>query len=114
MKPWTFIRAILFGFFVLLAASQPGESWAGQLDDLRAQGLVGERFDGYAEARSGASNEVKKLVSEVNAKRKQIYAKRAQEQGVKPDQVARVYAQEIIRDLPAGAWVKTPDGWQKK
>lgn len=91
-----------------------GEAVAAQLDDLRAQGLVGERVDGYAEARSGASGEVKKLVKQINAKRKKIYEKRAGEQGVSADQVGRVYAQEILADLPKGSWIKTDKGWRQK
>ena len=114
MKPAILFRNVLFAAALLFAAIGLQPAAAGPLDDLRAQGLVGERSDGYAEARSGASAKVKALVSRVNAKRKVLYEKRAKEQGVKADQVGRVYAQEIVEDLPAGSWVKTNSGWRQK
>ena len=110
-------RIVLAALFITafgLSGGLSGEAVAAQLDDLRAQGLVGERVDGYAEARSGASGEVKNLVKQINAKRKKIYEKRAGEQGVSADQVGRVYAQEILADLPVGSWIKTDKGWRQK
>ncbi|MCH7544269.1 MAG: DUF1318 domain-containing protein, partial [Proteobacteria bacterium] len=44
-------------------ASTPAE--AQSLDQLRASGAVGERFDGYAEAMGGASGQARALVSQV-------------------------------------------------
>ncbi len=85
---------------------------AQSLDDLRASGAVGERFDGLTEARdpSAAADVLK-----INAKRKEIYAQRAASQGVPADQVGRVYAQEILQKAPAGTWFLAPDNtWTQK
>lgn len=98
---------------VLLAAGlNVTPATAQSLDDLRASGAIGERFDGLTVARdSGAAG----AVAKINAKRKEIYAKRATDQGVPADQVGRVYAKEIMEDAPPGTWFQTPDGkWARK
>ena len=58
------------------------------LDELRASGTVGERYDGYAQAVQSSAADV---VKQVNAKRMQIYAERASQEGVSADQIGRVY-----------------------
>ncbi len=72
---------------------------AASLDQLRASGAVGERFDGFAQAlKSGAAGTVDK----VNAKRRKIYADRAASEGVSPGQIGRVYAKQIFAKAPPG------------
>jgi len=89
---------------------------AASLDELRSAGIVGERFDGFAVVRdAGAPADVRALVDKVNAQRRQIYAKRAAEQGVPADAVGRVYAEEIFRSAPKGTWFLGEDGrWNRK
>lgn len=89
---------------------------AASLDELRGAGVVGERFDGFAVVRdAGASAQIRAQVDKVNAQRRQIYAKRASEQGVPAGQVGRVYAQEIFRSAPKGTWFLGEDGrWTEK
>ncbi|WP_051548246.1 YdbL family protein [Sneathiella glossodoripedis] len=85
---------------------------ADDLDQLRSAGTVGEAFDGYARARSDSA---KDFVATVNAKRREIYAKRAQKEGVSVEQVGRVYAAEIIKKAPDGTWVLSESGkWTQK
>lgn len=87
-------------------------AYADELDDLRASGAVGEAFDGYARARAGSA---KDFVSDVNAKRKDIYAKRAKKEGVSTAQVGLVYAPEIIKKAPKGTFLLAEDGsWSQK
>ena len=101
----------------LLAAAFGALPAAAQtLDELRSAGTVGERYDGLVVVRdAGAPAKVRTMISEVNAQRQAIYAKRAAEQGVPADQVGRVYAREIIQNAPAGTWFQGEDGaWTKK
>lgn len=114
MKPVQSIHALLVAAVLLLASVVVQPAVADQLDDFRAQGQIGERSDGYAEARSGASAAAQSLVKKVNAQRKAIYEKQAKQQNVPVEQVGRVYAQEIVEKLPAGSWVKTGSGWRQK
>ena len=85
---------------------------AQSLDQLRASGAVGERFDGYAQAlQSSAAG----TVDQVNAKRSQIYADRAASEGVSPDQIGRVYAKQILAKAPSGTKILQENGaWTTK
>ncbi len=64
-----------FARLVFLAAAALALGWsappvlAQSLDQLRASGAVGERYDGYAQALQSSAAGV---VQQVNAKRKQI------------------------------------------
>jgi uncharacterized protein YdbL (DUF1318 family) len=85
---------------------------AQSLDELRAAGKVGERYDGYAAARDPSAAD---LVKEVNDKRRKIYEERAKKQGVTAEAVGAVYAKEIVDQVPDGTWVLTADGeWRRK
>jgi len=93
------------GLFAVPASAQ-------SLDDLRASGAVGERYDGLVEARNPSAAAA---VAKINAQRKEIYAQRAASQGVPADQVGRVYAQEILQKAPPGTWFLAPDNtWTQK
>ena len=81
-----------------------------QLEAPRAAGQAGERYDGYAAVHGTAPAEVRALVDQVNAHRRQIYTKKAAEQNVPVDSVARIYAQKIAARLPPGTWLLREDG----
>jgi uncharacterized protein YdbL (DUF1318 family) len=95
---------------LLLAAGAAAQS--RMLDAPRAAGTVGERFDGFAVARDPSAAP---LVEQVNAERRKVYGDRAKADGVPPDQVGRVYAQEIFKSAPAGTWFQQESGqWTRK
>ncbi|MGF1610212.1 MAG: DUF1318 domain-containing protein [Kiloniellales bacterium] len=95
----------LIGALLLAAAlgatSALSPALAQNLDSLRASGAVGERFDGYAQARDAS---LSGYVQQVNQQRQQIYQQRAAEQGVPAEQVGRVYAKEIMAKAPKGTY----------
>jgi uncharacterized protein YdbL (DUF1318 family) len=80
---------------------------AQSLDELRASGAVGERYDGYAQALQSSAAGV---VEQVNAKRRQIYAQRASQEGTSADQIGRVYARQILAKAPRGTKFLQEDG----
>lgn len=85
---------------------------AQSLDELRAAGKVGERYDGFAVARDPGLGD---MVAEINAKRRGIYEEQAKKQGVAVEQVGQVYAGQIVQQVPAGTWILTADGeWRRK
>lgn len=104
---------LLVAFFVALLGFAPGKPASAQdLDGLRASGAVGERYDGYAEARDPSQAG---LVQQVNAKRDRIYRQRAAEQGISPAEVGQVYAEQILRKSPSGTFFLRPNGtWTRK
>lgn len=107
------LGALLLAVGVVLAPLSVGGALAQSLDELRASGVVGERFDGLLVARQGGAP--RGVINEVNARRGKIYADRAKQQGVSPDQVGRVYARQIMRQAPAGTWFLDEAGnWRQK
>ncbi len=103
---------------VILAAVALALGWsappvlAQSLDQLRASGAVGERYDGYAQALQSSAAGV---VQQVNAKRKQIYAQRAAQEGTTVDQIGRVYARQIFAKAPRGTkFLKKNGSWITK
>jgi len=103
---------ILLFAVVLAVGSFAAPATAQSLDDLRASGAVGERFDGLAVARDASAADA---VTGINAKRTKIYAERAAAQGVSAEDVGKVYAQKILEKAPAGTWIQAPDdSWTQK
>ncbi len=90
--------AIFIAAFLALAlAAAPAV--AQSLDQLRASGAVGERYDGYVQALDSGSGA---FVDQVNAKRLKIYAQRAAQESASVDQIGRVYARQIFAKAPPG------------
>jgi len=83
----------------LLFVFDAGSAAAQSLDQLRASGAVGERYDGFLEALDSSAETT---VAKINAERRKIYAQRAKEEGVSLDQIGRVYAKQIFKKAPAG------------
>ena len=103
----------LFAASALFAVSLPGgPAEAASLDELRKQGAVGERFDGFAVARDGSA---KKVVKDVNAKRSKIYQREAKKTGADVTAVGTIFAKQIMKKAPKGTWFLNADGdWGQK
>lgn len=98
----------------LISVTGAGEAHAGPLDDAKAQGLIGERLDGYVGAVTGDAS-VKALIDEVNAGRKAKYAEIAAKRGTPVEAVAQVAGEKLIERTPAGQYVMGSNGqWQRK
>jgi uncharacterized protein YdbL (DUF1318 family) len=113
-----FARFALIGLVALLlsaaGAIAPVKADDAQLNNLRAQGVVAERFDGYVMVKNNASG-AQAVVDRVNAERRAIYEARAKEQGVTAAEVGQVYAGQIIQKAPKGTWFLAADGsWTQK
>jgi hypothetical protein len=93
-----------------------GPALAGPLEDAKAQGLVGERIDGYVGVvDSGAPGSVKSLVDQVNAEREAKYAEIAKKQGAPVAAVAQIAGTKLIERAPRGEFVMGANGqWQRK
>ena len=83
-----------------------GESAAQDklLDGHRTAGSVGERFDGYAFVRNGASEDVRQIVVRINSERRRIYRDSATREGTSVGAVGRIYARTIRNNAPTGTW----------
>lgn len=99
---------------VLVGLAGVGEAQAGPLDDAKAQGLVGERPDGYVGVVDG-NGDVQALVDRINAGRKEKYAEVAAKRGAPIEAVAQIAGEKLIERTPPGQYVMTIDGrWRRK
>lgn len=105
----------IYGIFVLAAALLVSmQAFAMELGQARSGGLVGEKLDGYV-AVIGSHNEAQELVNEVNARRREEYAKISKNNGQPVAVVGKVAAEQIINGLPGGAFYQGADGsWARK
>ena len=84
------------------------------LGEARSAGQVGELTSGYVAAIT-KTPDVTALVDDVNAKRKQEYTRISGQNGQPVDVVAKLAAQQVITNLPAGSSYQAPDGsWKKR
>jgi uncharacterized protein len=106
----------IFALVTVLLAVMAAPALAAPLDDAKAQGLVGERLDGYVGAvASNPSGEVTKLISSVNAARKAEYAKIAARNGQPVSVVEKLAAAKLIERLGSGQYYMDKGGnWQRK
>jgi len=101
---------------VILTAGMMGSvsGYAADLASARAQGIVGEKLDGYVGVVNGAAGG-QAVADEVNAKRRVEYAKISKQNNQPVAVVGKVAAETIINQLPAGSYYQAPDGsWKKK
>ncbi|MEQ8967131.1 MAG: YdbL family protein [Azospirillaceae bacterium] len=112
-------RAVLAGAGALLGLAAvglglPRSARAQNLDQARAQGLVGERRDGYVGVVSPGSG-VESLVESVNARRRDEYRRIADDTGVPLAVVEQRAAEQLISRLPSGQYYMNANGqWARK
>ena len=86
------------------------------LDEAKAQGLVGERVDGYVGAVVASPNaEVQALIDMTNDGRRQVYLDLAKRNGITVEAVGIVSAEKLREKATPGQYVQSPSGqWQRK
>lgn len=99
-----------------LLAVPSGSVQASQLDDAKKAGSVGERPDGYlGVVAKDAGPDVKALVKQINAKRKQSYGQIAKKRGASVEEVAALAGAKLVNGAPPGHYVMTKSGkWVRK
>ena len=101
---------ILFGFFSLFS----GIASAISLDEAKAQGLVGERADGYLGVVSSTSTEIQQLIDSINQKRKAKYIEIAARNGTDLATVEKLAGEKTVSKTPSGQYVNVNGSWQRK
>lgn len=112
-SPMCPLPALLGGLAVLLALvwTGPAAAQGTALDTYRASGVIAERFDGYVEIRDPAAPaDARALVDQVNAQRRALYQKRAQESNVPVEEVGKLFATKITETAPPGTFFRQPGG----
>ena len=86
------LSALLAAMLVLLG---PAPAYAINLDQAKSQGMVCELPTGYLKPTGSANAAVRKMVQDINARRKAEYTRSANENNVKPEQVGILTAKKL-------------------
>lgn len=84
-------------------------------DAARASGQIGEKADGYLGIVGNETTDLRRIVNDINIKRKAVYAERAQANDATIEEYAlSIGCQQILKTTP-GEKYQAPDGtWQTR
>jgi hypothetical protein len=106
------LRTLLAGVALCLLAVA---AFAADLDTAKADGLVGERADGYLGiVVASAPADVVALVDDVNGRRQAEYARIAKQNGIERSEVEALAGRKAIERTAPGGWIFTNGGWRQK
>ncbi|MES2627289.1 MAG: YdbL family protein [Pseudomonadota bacterium] len=110
MKKFVMMLSMVASFFFASMA------FAITLDEAKAQGLVGEKVDGYVAAViANPTAEIEALIKTTNDGRRQVYADLAQRNNITIDAVGIVSAEKLREKAARGEYVQSTSGqWEKK
>ena len=91
-------------------------AWALDIQQAKAQGLVGEANNGYiAAVQQPASAEVRKLIADVNAKRRSQFQRTAKSNNISVEQVSNRFYELAVEKTRPGHYYQDRGGrWKKK
>jgi uncharacterized protein YdbL (DUF1318 family) len=106
----------LFVLLALLAgAGTAALAQTPAVDQARAQGVVGERFDGYMGVAGPVSGAVRSQVAAINIKRRTLYSRLAAEKGVSPSDVGLTAGCKLLAQVAVGQAYLLADGqWRRR
>lgn len=101
---------------LLLGLSLSGFALALTLDEAKAQGVVGEKVDGYVAAVvANPTAEVQALISSTNDGRRKVYEELAKRNGITVDAVGVVSGEKLRANAASGEYVQNAAGqWERK
>ncbi|MGY6636322.1 MAG: YdbL family protein [Erythrobacter sp.] len=83
--------------------------------EARASGKIGEQADGYLGIVGTPTTELKKLVDDINIKRRALYSQKAQEYNVTIEAYALTSGCQAIYRTQPGEMYRTPEGkWKPR
>jgi uncharacterized protein YdbL (DUF1318 family) len=99
---------------VILWTAVASSAFALSLDEAKANGLVGEKPNGYLGAVNPSNAEALALIKDVNQKRRQAYEDIAKRNGTNVQAVQTLAGEKAIQNTKPGNFVEGPGGWSKK
>jgi uncharacterized protein YdbL (DUF1318 family) len=96
-----------------LTLSQP--AFAQDLDQAKAQGLIGERIDGLiGSPQSSVTPDVAALIDRINSERLAKYRSIAAKNNTSVQAVQAIVGRKLIDKASSGHYVDDGSGWRKK
>lgn len=109
-----FAPAALFIAFGLMAAPALADRDPAYAS-ARAAGQIGEQPDGYLGIVGSPTTELRKLVDDINIKRRALYSSKAQQNGVTLEAYALTSGCQAIMRTTPGEMYRTPEGkWKAR
>lgn len=110
------MKKFLIQLVLLASLGAPVLAWAITLDEAKTQGLVGEKVDGYiALVTTESSAELKDLIENTNAGRRQVYMDLAKRNGITVEAVGVLSAEKLREKARSGEIIQSPSGkWERK
>ncbi len=103
--------ALALGSFATTAQAQRDPAYASA----RASGQIGEKMDGYLDIVGAETATLRRLVNDINIKRRAVYAERAQATRSTLEEYAFTAGCQAIARTQAGERYQAPDGsWKTR
>ena len=112
-------KSVLFGATAALAlgglAAPAVAQRAPAYSEARAAGEVGEKMDGYLGIVGAETSELRRLVNDINIKRRAVYSQRAQATNATLEEYALTAGCQAILATAPGEKYQAPDGsWKTR
>ena len=112
-KTLTILAAAVVGVGVLAMPALAQRDPAYQ--SARAEGKVGEKMDGYLGIVGAATPDLRKMVDDINIRRRAVYAERAQAEGATLEEYAFTAGCLAISRTTTGEMYQAPNGsWTRR
>lgn len=110
MKPRWILAALLLAQMGSAAGAQ-----SAAVGDAVRNGQVGERYDGYMGFVGTPSDDLRRQVSAINLRRRNLYIELASRRNVTPEVVGLTTGCELLSNLPVGgAYLLNGGGWRRR
>ncbi len=116
-KQATILAAAAALLCAVLTALAPAQAQNRLIAEAKASCIIGEQNDGYLGVVSGrtASDALRREIRSINQQRKAAYERLAARNGVTTEVTAKLTAEKLINDAPAGYCVQDASGsWIRK
>jgi uncharacterized protein YdbL (DUF1318 family) len=109
------VKLIPLGGLIALAVTVSASAQTPMVDQARAQGTVGERYDGYMGVVGGGSAALRSQVGAINIKRRSLYSSLAARKGASPQEVGLTAGCQLLARVAVGQAYMLSDGqWRRR
>jgi uncharacterized protein YdbL (DUF1318 family) len=99
----------------LAFATAPAAAQTPAVDQARAAGSVGERYDGYLGIVSAVDGPVRSQIATINIRRRSLYSRFAASKGVSPQDVGITAGCQLLARVAVGGAYMLGDGaWRRR
>ena len=106
-------KFVLAAIALAVASAAPAQS--PLVDQARAQGMVGERFDGYMGVVRAGSPALRSAVGAINIQRRSLYSSLGASKGATPQEVGLTAGCQLLARVAVGqAYLLSDGSWRRR